>query len=59
MKGSAATSGSIDDLNRAPVAIDHEHYVQKQIRPVAEPVLSLLSLDFDRVVGDDSQLSLF
>ena len=38
---------------------DHEHYVQKQIRPVAEPVLSLLSLDFDRVVGDDSQLSLF
>jgi len=39
--------------------IDHEHYVQKQIRPVAEPVLSLLGLEFDRVVGDDSQLSLF
>jgi DNA polymerase-2 len=39
--------------------IDHEHYVQKQIRPVAEPVLSLLGLDFDRVIGDDSQLSLF
>ena len=28
-------------------------------RPVAEPVLSLLGLEFDRVVGDDSQLSLF
>ena len=38
---------------------DHEHYVQKQIRPVAEPVLSLLGLDFDRVIGDESQLSLF
>jgi DNA polymerase-2 len=40
-------------------AIDHEHYVQKQVRPVAEPVLTLLHLDFDRVIGDDSQLELF
>jgi DNA polymerase-2 len=39
--------------------IDHEHYVAKQIRPVAEPVLALLGLDFDRVVGDLRQLSLF
>jgi DNA polymerase-2 len=39
--------------------IDHEHYVQRQVRAVAEPVLSLLGLDFDRVIGDDSQLSLF
>ncbi len=42
---------------RAP--IDHEHYVQKQIRAVAEPVLTLLDLDFDRVVGDEVQLRLF
>jgi DNA polymerase-2 len=39
--------------------IDHEHYVQKQVRAVAAPVLELLSLDFDRVVGDDTQLRLF
>ncbi|MEM6792489.1 MAG: DNA polymerase II [Acidobacteriota bacterium] len=39
--------------------VDHEHYVQKQIRPIAEPVLAVLGLDFDRVVGDDAQLSLF
>jgi len=39
--------------------LDREHYVQKQVRPVAEPVLSVLRLDFDRVVGDDSQLRLF
>lgn len=38
--------------------IDHEHYVQKQVRPVAEPVLALLGLDFDRVVGDNTQLEL-
>jgi DNA polymerase-2 len=43
--------------HRSP--IDHEHYVQKQIRPVAEPVLTLLGLEFDRVIGDDVQLSLF
>ncbi len=40
-------------------ALDHEHYVQKQLRAVAEPVLTLLGLDFDRVIGDDTQLSLF
>ncbi len=39
--------------------IDHEHYVQKQIRPVAEPVLAILGLDFDKVIGDDAQLELF
>ncbi len=39
--------------------IDHEHYVQKQIRPVAEPVLAILGLEFDRVVGDDTQARLF
>ncbi len=39
--------------------IDREHYVQKQVRPVAEPVLGVLGLDFDRVVGDDAQLELF
>jgi DNA polymerase-2 len=38
---------------------DHEHYVDKQVRPVAEPILELLGLDFARVVGDDRQMSLF
>ena len=39
--------------------LDHEHYVQKQVRAVAEPVLTLLRLDFDEIVGDDTQLKLF
>jgi DNA polymerase-2 len=39
--------------------IDHAHYVEKQIRPVAEPVLALLGLDFDEVSGARKQLSLF
>ena len=39
--------------------IDYEHYVQKQVRPVAEPVLEILGLDFDKAIGDDAQLELF
>ena len=39
--------------------LDHEHYVEKQIRPVAEPVLALLGLDFDDLSGRKRQLSLF
>jgi DNA polymerase-2 len=39
--------------------IDHEHYVDKQVRAVAEPVLALLGLDFAGVIGDARQLSLF
>jgi DNA polymerase-2 len=39
--------------------IDYEHYVQKQLRAVAEPVLELLGLEFDSVVGDATQLRLF
>ncbi len=46
----------LDALANAP---DREHYVDKQVRPVAEPVLAALGLDFDRVVGDDRQLPLF
>ena len=46
----------LDALRNEP---DREHYLDKQVRPVAEPVLAVLGLDFDRVVGDDRQLSLF
>lgn len=45
------------EARRSP--LDYEHYIQKQVRPVAEPVLTLLGLRFDRVVGDDRQTTLF
>ena len=44
---------------RQQLAIDYEHYVEKQVRPVAEPVLALLGLDFAKVTGSERQLSLF
>ena len=46
----------LDALDHEP---DREHYLDKQVRPVAEPVLSALGLDFDRVIGDDRQMTLF
>ena len=46
----------LDALANEP---DREHYLDKQVRPVAEPVLGALGLDFDQAVGDDRQLSLF
>jgi DNA polymerase-2 len=38
---------------------DYQHYVDKQLRPVAEPILSHLDLEFAKVVGDDKQMALF
>ncbi|MEZ5064785.1 MAG: DNA polymerase II [bacterium] len=53
------TSNGPEPLADVKSPLDREHYVQKQIRPVAEPVLAELGLDFDVVVGDDRQLALF
>ncbi len=39
--------------------IDIEHYVDRQVRPVAEPVLEALGLKFSQVIGDDRQIDLF
>lgn len=46
----------VENLQHVP---DREHYVQRQIRPVAEPVLSALGLDFDAVAERYYQQDLF
>jgi len=53
------TSSGPEPAAERSAAIDYEHYVQKQVRGVAEPVLGILGLDFDQVIGDDTQLRLF
>jgi DNA polymerase-2 len=45
------------DAPHAP--FDYEHYVEKQLRAVAEPVLALLGLDFSQIAGSRQQLTLF
>lgn len=36
--------------------LDYDHYVETQFRPVAEPVLAWLGLDFGRIVSDQQDL---
>jgi len=53
------TKAGAEPLDNVQHAIDREHYVAKQVRPVAEPVLEALGLDFDQVIGDTHQLELY
>ena len=39
--------------------LDYEHYIERQIRPVAEPVLATLHRDFGEVRRNERQLELF
>ncbi len=39
--------------------LDYEHYLEKQVRPVADPVLEILGLDFAELAGGARQLGLF
>jgi DNA polymerase-2 len=52
------TTGGPEPLDNIQHPPDREHYVAKQVRPVAEPVLATLGLDFDTVVGDGRQAEL-
>ena len=52
------TTAGPEPLGDVQHPLDREHYVAKQVKPVAEPVLETLGLDFDRVVGDERQLDL-
>ena len=42
-----------------PAPLDYDHYLDKQVRAVAEPVLTLLGRSFADVVGSEKQLPLF
>ncbi|MFL6600055.1 MAG: DNA-directed DNA polymerase [Steroidobacteraceae bacterium] len=52
------TTGGPEPLDNIQHPLDREHYVAKQIRPVAEPVLATLGLDFDVVIGDGRQVEM-
>ena len=44
-------------IRRSP--IDYAHYVEKQVRPIAEQVLPHLGIDFDSALGGPAQGKLF
>ena len=37
--------------------LDYDHYIEKQIKPIAESILPLISLNFEQIAND--QLTLF
>ncbi len=53
------TTAGPEPLDNRQHPLDREHYVAKQVRPVAEPVLETLGLDFERAIGDRRQVELF
>ena len=53
------TTAGAEPLDNVRHPLDREHYVLKQVKPVAEPVLATLGLDFERVIGDSRQLELY
>lgn len=53
------TTAGPEPIDNIRHPLDREHYVTKQIKPVAEPVLATLALDFEQVIGDSRQMDLY
>ncbi|MEE2776565.1 MAG: DNA polymerase II [Acidobacteriota bacterium] len=53
------TSDGPEPARERKSPFDYEHYVDKQIRPITTPLLDLLGLKFEKVIGDDTQLELW
>jgi DNA polymerase II len=53
------TTSGPEPIDNRHSPIDREHYVAKQVKPVAEPVLEALGLEFERVIGDSRQIDLY
>lgn len=53
------TTAGPEPMDNVQHPLDREHYVIKQIKPVAEPVLATLGLDFEQVIGDSRQMDLY
>jgi DNA polymerase-2 len=52
------TTAGAEPIDNVKHPLDREHYVEKQVKPVAEPVLEALGLEFERVIGDRRQMEL-
>ena len=53
------TTAGPEPIDNVQHPLNREHYVVKQVKPVAEPVLAALGLDFERVIGDNRQIDLY
>ncbi|MGM5487502.1 MAG: DNA polymerase II [Nanobdellota archaeon] len=48
-----------EPLEKLESEIDYEHYIDKQLRPIAQTILELYDVDFDELMSGTSQKSLF
>ena len=53
------TTAGPEPIDNRQHPIDREHYVLKQVKPVADPVLEILGLNFEQVIGDRRQMDLY
>ena len=53
------TDAGPEPLQKLKHAIDYEHYIKKQIAPIANQILSLFGKNFDDVVKSSKQVKLF
>lgn len=40
-------------------SIDYEHYIEKQLKPIADSILCFYDTSFDKIINDSKQTSLF
>jgi len=48
-----------EPIQKIEHSIDYDHYIDKQIKPIADTVLLFFNLDFDDIVKGSEQKSLF
>ena len=52
------TTAGPEPIEARAAALDYEHYVERQIEPIADAVLRFLSIRFGDVIGRARQLEL-
>ena len=53
------TEDGPEPIQKLKHKIDYDHYIDKQIKPIANQVLSLFNKDFDSIITDSKQAKLF
>lgn len=48
-----------ENVIRKKIPIDYDHYIEKQLRPIADTILELFGMNFDELTDDSGQKNLF
>jgi len=53
------TTDGPEPIQKLKHSIDYEHYIKKQIEPIAKQILSLLNIEFEDIIKGSKQSTLF